>query len=100
MMPEHSPRHSPSRWPKERIVVHSWDEVPEFANGCEEHEFWSTHAMGDEFFEYVGPDARAESSPPRARPAHRSGDRKSTRLNSSHANISYAVFCLKKKRLL
>src|SRR3712207_7602544 len=27
----------------------------------------------------------------------RSGDRKSTRLNSSHANISYAVFCLKKK---
>src|SRR3712207_7831105 len=27
-------------------------------------------------------------------------DRKSTRLNSSHANISYAVFCLKKKNLL
>src|SRR3712207_8366320 len=34
------------------------------------------------------------------RPARRGlprGDRKSTRLNSSHANISYAVFCLKKK---
>src|SRR3712207_7666520 len=32
---------------------------------------------------------------------HRRGapiDRKSTRLNSSHANISYAVFCLKKKK--
>src|SRR3712207_8627367 len=28
----------------------------------------------------------------------RHGDRKSTRLNSSHANISYAVFCLKKKK--
>src|SRR3712207_6904734 len=28
------------------------------------------------------------------------GDRKSTRLNSSHANISYAVFCLKKKFLM
>src|SRR3712207_7287396 len=27
-----------------------------------------------------------------------SEDRKSTRLNSSHANISYAVFCLKKKK--
>src|SRR3712207_8911764 len=27
-----------------------------------------------------------------------SSDRKSTRLNSSHANISYAVFCLKKKK--
>src|SRR3712207_7383410 len=32
---------------------------------------------------------------PRQRP--RARDRKSTRLNSSHANISYAVFCLKKK---
>src|SRR3712207_7953093 len=35
------------------------------------------------------------------RPAHRGGaeqDRKSTRLNSSHANISYAVFCLKKNK--
>src|SRR3712207_8313791 len=32
--------------------------------------------------------------------AERGGrDRKSTRLNSSHANISYAVFCLKKKRI-
>src|SRR3712207_8102435 len=28
----------------------------------------------------------------------RGTDRKSTRLNSSHANISYAVFCLKKKK--
>src|SRR5947209_10567774 len=35
--------------------------------------------------------ARAEARFPR------DGDRKSTRLNSSHANISYAVFCLKKK---
>src|SRR3712207_7443213 len=31
-------------------------------------------------------------------PPERVGDRKSTRLNSSHANISYAVFCLKKKK--
>src|SRR3712207_8604509 len=30
--------------------------------------------------------------------ADRVRDRKSTRLNSSHANISYAVFCLKKKK--
>src|SRR3712207_6984388 len=30
---------------------------------------------------------------------HRIRDRKSTRLNSSHANISYAVFCLKKKKI-
>src|SRR5947209_18362146 len=38
---------------------------------------------------------------PGRRPADRiRRDRKSTRLNSSHANISYAVFCLKKKKKL
>src|SRR3712207_8407197 len=37
--------------------------------------------------------ARRAGAQPRAAPE----DRKSTRLNSSHANISYAVFCLKKK---
>src|SRR2546430_12240984 len=31
--------------------------------------------------------------------AAQGGDRKSTRLNSSHSQISYAVFCLKKKKL-
>src|SRR5437867_9586508 len=35
--------------------------------------------------------------PPPAAPRHRR-DRKSTRLNSSHRTISYAVFCLKKKK--
>src|SRR3712207_6904459 len=35
---------------------------------------------------------------PRRRGARGARDRKSTRLNSSHANISYAVFCLKKKK--
>src|SRR5258707_8703012 len=54
------------------------------------------------------PEHRAHLSPRGAFPAHASAgrqmpavrgsglDRKSTRLNSSHANISYAVFCLKK----
>src|SRR5947209_16026863 len=32
------------------------------------------------------------------KPGEKRPDRKSTRLNSSHANISYAVFCLKKKK--
>src|SRR3712207_8993807 len=36
----------------------------------------------------------------RAGTAVKGVDRKSTRLNSSHANISYAVFCLKKKKFL
>src|SRR5438067_10176051 len=40
-------------------------------------------------------------SPPDRRRRRRSGgeDRKSTRLNSSHVSISYAVFCLKKKKI-
>src|SRR3712207_8777194 len=37
-------------------------------------------------------------TPDRARFEKEYLDRKSTRLNSSHANISYAVFCLKKKK--
>src|SRR3712207_8101201 len=36
----------------------------------------------------------------RAHPRMEREDRKSTRLNSSHANISYAVFCLKKKHMI
>src|SRR5438309_3342964 len=40
---------------------------------------------------------RAARQAPRRRAALR-GDRKSTRLNSSHSSISYAVFCLKKKK--
>src|SRR5437870_7432629 len=42
-------------------------------------------------------DRTARPAPPRSRP-RRLGDRKSTRLNSSHVAISYAVFCLKKKK--
>src|SRR2546422_2192451 len=38
------------------------------------------------------------SAGPRAEPSEDEGDRKSTRLNSSHGYISYAVFCLKKKK--
>src|SRR5256885_12961794 len=43
--------------------------------------------------------ARKLPQPPRSADAS-DGDRKSTRLNSSHLVISYAVFCLKKKKLL
>src|SRR3712207_7523150 len=44
----------------------------------------------------VGADHRHQHGP---RGADGDEDRKSTRLNSSHANISYAVFCLKKKKI-
>src|SRR2546428_5273218 len=50
-----------------------------------------------------GPD-RASHGPPDRRVEWPSGrtarDRKSTRLNSSHDQISYAVFCLKKKKVM
>src|SRR3712207_8311463 len=47
-----------------------------------------------------GGDRYVDVAPSRARGAcDCGGDRKSTRLNSSHANISYAVFCLKKKKI-
>src|SRR3712207_7424935 len=44
--------------------------------------------VGEEHGELVAAEARCQVG----------ADRKSTRLNSSHANISYAVFCLKKKK--
>src|SRR3712207_8759518 len=45
----------------------------------------------------LGEDGLAEAWLSTFEQVHRR-DRKSTRLNSSHANISYAVFCLKKKK--
>src|SRR5688572_32134264 len=45
------------------------------------------------------PPPAPQSPPPSAMsPDHTNADRKSTRLNSSHSQISYAVFCLKKKK--
>src|SRR2546422_6850948 len=55
------------------------------------HHRVSTHAPA-----FVFPTMRAVSPLP---PDSDAGDRKSTRLNSSHGYISYAVFCLKKKKL-
>src|SRR2546430_11775270 len=54
--------------------------------------------------EHLGADGNVEGgnrfvgSPARRTEAGSSRDRKSTRLNSSHSQISYAVFCLKKKK--
>src|SRR3712207_7187849 len=49
-----------------------------------------------EIAEHLGYEVVSESTEDLP-PHHTYQDRKSTRLNSSHANISYAVFCLKKK---
>src|SRR5438477_4184747 len=45
------------------------------------------------------PPAPFRERVPRCQDAVAEGDRKSTRLNSSHMSISYAVFCLKKKNI-
>src|SRR3712207_6939022 len=67
--------------------------------------FRSTHQVAplEHYRLQAGPGEVRRAHQPVVSPAHDHGvitkrlDRKSTRLNSSHANISYAVFCLKKK---
>src|SRR3712207_7150238 len=50
-------------------------------------------------FVYLSPEAKTLVFGEPACPSPELLDRKSTRLNSSHANISYAVFCLKKRKI-
>src|SRR3712207_7062565 len=52
------------------------------------------HLHSDPLVRRTGPGTAAD----KRRVLRSRRDRKSTRLNSSHANISYAVFCLKKKK--
>src|SRR2546430_4357580 len=68
---------------------------------------WDTPRGGERLalrpgFDGVVEDAEVEVEPRRRVPLEsrtsQSADRKSTRLNSSHSQISYAVFCLKKKK--
>src|SRR3712207_8429676 len=61
----------------------------------------SSVTVGSRVDVWVAPDAGLTSGQaPSGRPTTAVRDRKSTRLNSSHANISYAVFCLKKKIII
>src|SRR5438128_8394820 len=53
---------------------------------------------GERLLGGVGQDHAAAARDPALRRAVLEVDRKSTRLNSSHGSISYAVFCLKKKK--
>src|SRR3989475_5551943 len=64
-------------------------------------DFWTNHfnvyfAKGADRF--LTPDYIEHTIRPRAMGKFQDLDRKSTRLNSSHSQISYAVFCLKKKK--
>src|SRR5690606_40018182 len=65
--------------------------VGNLGRGLERNKLSLADLFGQE--ENLGPTTRAEC------PAADVTDRKSTRLNSSHVKISYAVFCLKKKKL-
>src|SRR5947209_13679095 len=74
---------------------------------CEECGLVLTDQMIDQgpewrAFDVEQGEKRARTGAPMTYTIHDKGlsDRKSTRLNSSHANISYAVFCLKKKQLV
>src|SRR3712207_8704457 len=70
-----------------------------FTRGTTEAINLVAHAWGRQFLregdEVVLTEAEHHSN---LVPWQLAADRKSTRLNSSHANISYAVFCLKKKK--
>src|SRR2546430_4732321 len=67
-------------------------------NGCE----LEIHAMNSPYYNLEGLGIKFVASPRHADMLLVTGpvsrDRKSTRLNSSHSQISYAVFCLKKKK--
>src|SRR3712207_9040764 len=73
-----------SRWELTEYVSElNWTEEVEYFRP---NFFVNTHDILHAYLQHGGP------------PAFVTRDRKSTRLNSSHANISYAVFCLKKKK--
>src|SRR5437773_5898842 len=80
-----------------------------FVHGCGDHRVlhsFPTRRSSDLSYIVQPPAATAEPAPPEGNSLRQvftllrnmSGDRKSTRLNSSHITISYAVFCLKKKK--
>src|SRR3712207_9400835 len=65
-------------------------------NGSIELDEWLERKGGRNQTSFFGYSARVNKKV--LEQMNRNKDRKSTRLNSSHANISYAVFCLKKKK--
>src|SRR3712207_6860528 len=78
-----------------------------FRSDVERHRQWRLHQGGEAQGRHGGhPPRKGRMGSVRitarvdyaVRAALELADRKSTRLNSSHANISYAVFCLKKKK--
>src|SRR5437773_4497550 len=69
-------------------------DVPLFCPGS----YKSVVGAAEQAVSYEFIETRDDNSEPKSGCVQFSGDRKSTRLNSSHITISYAVFCLKKKK--
>src|SRR3712207_7896951 len=74
-----------------KLAPGGWVSVDELLAACEKHSFPINRPELNEVVEYNDKKRFSFDSTGTL-------DRKSTRLNSSHANISYAVFCLKKKK--
>src|SRR5207253_9166323 len=70
---------------------------PLLDRGCHDHRANHNHCTDDDFGRHKDAESHGGDFRPR-RGESASQDRKSTRLNSSHVAISYAVFCLKKKQ--
>jgi hypothetical protein len=51
----------------ELTPINDWSELPDFANEDEEHEFWSTHSLGERLLEQMEPVDDDELPPPRSR---------------------------------
>ena len=45
-------------------TIRSWDEVPEFQNEHEEHEFWGSHSLSEELLETFEPRSKRNNLPP------------------------------------
>src|SRR3712207_6899273 len=71
---------------RSQFSAHPWKLAPEVT--LEEMRSFAASPSFDELLRQLAYGETQQGAP----------DRKSTRLNSSHANISYAVFCLKKKK--
>src|SRR5207249_9441857 len=83
---------SASRWRPAEPQIRDFDRRSEYGHTSR---FPATHPLGEKHpADYARHEVRGRG--PIAARAGR--DRKSTRLNSSHVSISYAVFCLKKKK--
>lgn len=59
---EHSTRHPHRDTDKPREVIHSLEEIPTFADECEEVAFWDTHELSDELWGSLPPIPDSEST--------------------------------------